>query len=490
MGSSFRPALVVGLLLILNGCGGSGGGDGLTPDDGSPAVEGSVSWEACRDNALLQCATLKVLQDHRNLDGPTIDIALNRMPATAADPLGSLLFNPGGPGGSGIELIEAFAEHDLLPPELVARYHIVGFDPRGVNHSTPVDCREFDLDDVDEYPLDVSDLQQSADSILPFVSDCHDKYGDYLLYLGSEAVVDDMEAIRLVLGEAALNFVGYSYGTRLAGIYAQKYPTTTGRLVLDGSLPPTHDSISLFREQLLPLESNLRSFAQACSAFSDCNPDSYKAALEARVATLIENGAEFELGLLATTLFAGVEEPDLIDEIAQPLYRYMQDFDTAVLLELVLSIEADDGQNEDSDYDSDTAGRAVICADDPVRPSVAEIESLRQPFNAISDLFAEIQLADAAVCMGWPEALHPLAQTATTQAPESLVIGGPTDALTPLVWSEQMAAAIGGRFLRSEHAGHTTVFSGANRCTDTAALDYLLTGTLPAMTVCTADESQ
>jgi pimeloyl-ACP methyl ester carboxylesterase len=477
-----KPALIAGLWLTLNACGGSSGEDNPVPDDGSPGVQASIEWQDCGGDSALQCATLTVPKNHRDPDGSTIDIALNRIPASGADPLGSLLFNPGGPGGSGTELVEMLGAYDLLPSEITSRYHIVGFDPRGVNKSTPIDCREFDLDDVDDYPLDVEALQQTADNLQSFVDSCMEKYGDYLLHLGSEAVADDMEAIRRGLDESTLNFVAYSYGTRLAGIYLQKYPSTTGRFILDGSLPPTHDSIFLFRGQLQALEANFQSLVTACTGFSDCDPDNYQLALENRVASLIESESDFELGLLASVLIAGVEQPGLSEQIAEPLYEYVQQFDTAPLVQLALALELDD--DTDSDYDSDTVGRAVICADDPARPSVAELESLRRPFNEVSDLFAEIQLAGAATCLNWPDALYPLAETATMQAPESLVIGGPTDAQTPVEWSEAMAAAIGGRYLRSEHPGHTTVFSGANACTDRAAIDFLLNGVLPDISVC------
>ncbi len=477
-----KTGLAGGILITLAACGGSSGG-GAASNDAQPVA---ISWAPCAEDSPLQCATVQVPMDHRDSTSEKIDVALNRMPASGDAPLGSLLFNPGGPGGSGTELIEGIIEYDFLPETITSSYHIVGFDPRGVNKSTPIDCREFDLDGIDDYPLDIEDLHEHALGLQAFYTACSDKYGEYLLHVGSEAVADDMELIRKALQEPALNFVGYSYGTRLAGIYAQKYPATTGRLILDGSLPPSHRSVDLFTEQLEPLEDNLRSLAQTCTTFSDCDPEVYKAQLEARVAALLETESDFELGLLATLLFAAVEEPDMIPQLAGPLYQYMQDFNPASLVDLALQFDSDD----DPDFDPDSVGRAVICADDPARPSVAEIEALRPSFNAQSDLFAEAQMASAMVCTGWPDSLNALPEIATTQAPAALVIGGPTDALTPIAWSEQMAAAIGGQFLRSEHVGHTTVFSGANVCTDNAAIDFLLNGTLPAVAACSPDDSQ
>lgn len=482
MANRYKAGIVTGMVWLLSACGGSGGSNDAPADD---LAVGSLDWITCEDNSALQCATLQVPMDHADSASEKIDIALNRMPASADAPLGSLLFNPGGPGGSGTQLIEELAGLNVLPAAIVARYHIVGFDPRGVNQSTPIDCREFDLDDIDGYPLNIDDLRQYETDVRDFVAACSDKHGTYLQHLGSEAVADDMEHIRRALQEPTLNFVGYSYGTRLAGIYAQKYPTTTGRVILDASLPPTHGTMALFEAQLEPLEANLTALTQSCGEFTDCDPQAIKAALESRVAQLIDMELEFELGLLALVVTIAVEEPATVALIAEPLFQYLQDFDTAPLLDLALQFDLDD----EDDFDSESVARAVICADDPVRPSVEQIEALRQRFNQTSDLFAEIQLAAAAICIGWPEALNPLAEISTRQAPATLVIGGPTDAQTPLIWSEQMAAAIGGRFLRSEHPGHTTVFSGQNACTDDAAIDFLLNGTLPDESVCPVSDS-
>ena len=130
----------------------------------------------------------------------------------------------------------------------------------------------------------------------------------------------------------------------------------------------------------------------------------------------------------------------------------------------------------------------MLCADDAARPTVEEIEALRTRFNEKSDLVAELQLIGAATCMGWPQALRPLAPIATDTAPELLVIGGPADSQTPAVWSERMSQAIGARYLLSEHLGHTVVFNDGNPCTDRVAIDYLVNGVLPDQSVCPISE--
>jgi len=129
----------------------------------------------------------------------------------------------------------------------------------------------------------------------------------------------------------------------------------------------------------------------------------------------------------------------------------------------------------------------VFCADDPARPTVESLDALRVELNAQSDLLAGFVLNIANICAGWPESIDPVQQIATNQAPVSLVIGGPSDAQTPLEHAQQMAAAVGGQFLRSEHDGHTTVFLPKDNCTNAVVETFLLTGNLPTMSVCEAD---
>ena len=443
-----------------------------------------LQWSPCAENDQLECTTLEVPMVHANPDGEKITLALNRLPSTSDSKRGSLLFNPGGPGGSGVDMLSIFVEEEVVPETVRDAYDLVGFDPRGVNNSTPVDCLDFYDEDTIDYPLDLADLQAYEASNAVYVQQCVDKYGDYLQHLGSADVVDDMELMRKALGESQLDFIGYSYGTRLAALYAQNYPTTTGRIVLDASLPPTHGNIELFEGQLVPHERNLQLFADLCQSHSECDPASYKQQIIDHTNRIISDGNDFELDIVGTVLLLAIQEPQIAVELSEPFYNYLQSGDTTELLAIAGIIE----DSEDSDFDDGTAQRAVICADDSTRPTIEEIENLRARFNEQSDLVAELQMIGAASCIGWPQALRPLPAIATDIAPEVLVIGGPADSQTPAVWGERMAQAIGARYLLSEHLGHTVVFNGNNPCADQVAIDYLVAGVLPDQSVCPVPE--
>ena len=459
-----------------------------TTNNNTDSNNSTLSWQSCASDTSLQCTTLQVPMAHDDPDGEKITLSLNRIPASGSDPLGSLLFNPGGPGGSGLLLIEEIEAEQLIPDSIRERYHLIGFDPRGVGASTPIECDSlFDELDIElnEYPRTRAETETLLSALQSFSTACHQKHGTYLQHVGSGAVAKDMELIRQALAEPALNFMGYSYGTRLAALYAQNYPGTTGRMILDGSLPPTHSVPMLFGDELTVMEANLDRLTQACQQFSSCDPASYKQRLIDRVNTLINEDAGIELDLLATLLITAVQETAIIDSIAEPLHRYSQEWDVTPLLVVAELLEDEDDTDEDND-DSAAMLYAVSCADDAERPTIDDIEALRAPFNNISDLFAELQLANAAICAHWPAALDPLPTVSTSLAPQTLVIGGPFDAQTIDEWSRQMAEAIGGRYLQSQHEGHTVVFSEQNPCTDEVAINFLLTGQLPATEVCEA----
>jgi len=170
--------------------------------DDTPNSAASVVWENCASNERLECATLQVPTLHNDTTSEKIAIALNRIPATGNDPIGSLLFNPGGPGGSGLQMIEDIAEGDIIPDSIRDSYHLVGFDPRGVGKSTPIVCDSPVLEDLNEYILNRTETEELFADLKTISDTCLEKYGSYLQQVGSAAVVRDMELIRVALDDS------------------------------------------------------------------------------------------------------------------------------------------------------------------------------------------------------------------------------------------------------------------------------------------------
>ena len=188
-------------------------------------IESDLEWSECRDQLVelltdWECAWVDAPLDHDDPAGDTISVALSRPVLDEGDTRRPLVVNPGGPGGSGIEL--AWSLVDLLPPDLLDEYYPVGWDPRGVGRSLPaVDCGDFD------------------DFAIPDVQACIDRTGPLLAQVGAADSALDLEYVRAALGVERLDYLGYSYGTALGAVYAMAHPDRVGRFVLDGAVDPT-----------------------------------------------------------------------------------------------------------------------------------------------------------------------------------------------------------------------------------------------------------
>ena len=200
----------------------------------------SVAWSACRDG--FQCAKVAVPLDHGRPGGPKISLSLIRLPAAApSQRIGSLLLNPGGPGGSGVDFVRDVGK--FMPLEIRGRFDIVGFDPRGIMRSTPLRCYDtFDqaLAGLPPFAFPVStaeeDTQQASDAKLAAACAAHG--GPILSHMSTADAARDMDVLRGLLGDDKLNYLGLSYGSMLGQTYANLFPRKVRAMVIDGVLDP------------------------------------------------------------------------------------------------------------------------------------------------------------------------------------------------------------------------------------------------------------
>ena len=201
----------------------------------------------------------------------TLQLALLRLPATdRAQRIGSLLINPGGPGGSGVDFVRDGASQ--FPSAIRARFDLVGFDPRGVNTSSPVRCVD-NLDpqaDLDPSPDNAAELAALVDQQHQFADACARRNADVLPYLSTAAVVDDLDTIRAAVGDEKLSYLGFSYGTLIGSMYADKYPEKIRAMVLDGALDPSLGETQLRTGQAKAFEGALRRMLAKCSKSTSC----------------------------------------------------------------------------------------------------------------------------------------------------------------------------------------------------------------------------
>lgn len=258
---------------VLAGC-----EDGTDDEPGKRAGGGTASspasqrldWARCEapeggeePGSEWRCATVKVPLDYAKPKGETIGIALIRKEAT--DPskrLGSMLFNFGGPGGSGVSILPRAAAGYAT---LNSRYDLVGFDPRGVAQSAGVRCRddkaqEKAYQNVDMTPDTAAEEASFMKDGADFGAGCARLSGKVLPYVGTTNAARDMDVIRRALGDEKLTYFGMSYGTELGGTYAHLFPEHVGRTVLDAVVDPTADATGHARNQATGFQRALENY--------------------------------------------------------------------------------------------------------------------------------------------------------------------------------------------------------------------------------------
>ena len=460
-----------------------------------PDVEldsGTLAWAPCADvgSALvdIECTTLMVPLDHELPDGELIEIALARVPtADRGTRIGSLVFNPGGPGGSGIDFLANAAL--LVPDEVASRFDLVSFDPRGVGMSTAVECDD-DLDD--QVPLLASgDDEGWADLVADangFTETCTVETIELAAHVGTNNAARDLDLIRDALGDEELSYVGFSYGTRLGATYAELFPDNVRALVLDGGVKPTNDLGELDGEQGAGFDDALESFANACDSDDDCVLGDLGPALDVYTGLVDEIAAagsfktddvdrvltpgELQLGV-AAALYSKQMWPVLADA----LYLADNDSDGTLLQALVDSYA---GRDPDGSYsNSQVANGFISCADDPQRLPVDEVRAEVDAAASQSVYFDDFLRASTS-CIGVSSAVDPLIIGPADGAPAILVVGNTGDPATPYEWSVELADSLtSGVLYMVEAEGHTAYLSIP--CAESVVNSYLVDLQVPAV---------
>ncbi|MER7110130.1 alpha/beta hydrolase [Streptomyces sp. NPDC000229] len=452
-----------------------------------------LTWRACGAPGF-ECATMKAPLDYADPDGEQIKLAVSRVKATGPGKrLGSLLVNPGGPGGSAVGYLQGYAGVGY-PAPVRARYDIVAIDPRGVARSEPVRCLDGPQMDaytqVDQTPDDKGEIARLAASFRNFAAGCRKHSGRILPHVSTVETARDMDILRAVLGDKRLNFVGASYGTFLGATYAELFPSRTGRLVLDGAMDPSLPTAELNRDQTAGFETAFRSFAADCVKQTDCplgtqSPTAAAARLKAFFTALDEQpvptGESRELGeALATTgVIAAMYDESAWPQLREALTRAMGGEGSALLALADSYYE----REEDGTYSNLMyANAAVNCLDQPPAFTSPEQAAAAVPsFEKASSVFGEGLAWASLNCAYWPaKATGSAHRIEAAGAAPIVVVGTTRDPATPYKWAQSLAAQLSsGTLLTYEGDGHTAYGRGSD-CIDTAINTYLLDGTVPA----------
>jgi pimeloyl-ACP methyl ester carboxylesterase len=238
--------------------------------DPSQPADFKINWSACEKSPQTQCGTLRVPVDWSNPSGTTVSLAVARRPAK--DPqqrVGTLFFNPGGPGDGAAKYI-ADAE-TFFSPTLIERFDLVGMDPRGIENSSQVRCSlPVITPETTLFPKTEQQFQQLRQHNREVGLDCLNKGGDLVRHMDTVSVARDHEALRLALGENKINWLGISYGTQLGANYAQLYPSHTRAMVLDAALEHSLPEVHQVAGEIIAAEDSFNRFTDWCPSDETC----------------------------------------------------------------------------------------------------------------------------------------------------------------------------------------------------------------------------
>jgi pimeloyl-ACP methyl ester carboxylesterase len=460
----------------------------------SPVTAGSVVWTNCGTG--FQCGTVQVPLDYSHPGAGTIGIAVLRAPATdQAHRIGSVLINPGGPGGSGIDWVRGSAPYI---PNLNTRFDLIGFDPRGVGQSAPVHCLDGPHEDawfaLDSVLDDPQEKQAAVQATKDFVAGCAQQSANLLPFVDTASAAKDMDVIRAALGDSKLTYLGFSYGTLLGQTYAHLFPTHVRAIVLDAVVDPALSSNDLQLAQLASLEQNLQAFLSDCVARKNASPPCAYAQtgdpaqkLNALVQRLDTNPLPVGNRMLTRAL--------AITGVAWELYNQFNwpDLDQGLTLadkgdgKLLLSFADDiNGRRADGTYNNEgDAFFAISCLDRPVAADISSYDQLASVVAQASPFFGPANQYTWLTCAYWPT--KPTGSTGPLTAPGAppiLVVGGTNDPATPYQWAQAVNQQLAGSVLLTRHGnGHGSYTSSL--CAQQAEDAYLINLTLPAAgTVC------
>jgi len=266
-------SVALALTLILTGCSSIYSTAPFVEEKFSALAEyeqQKLDWSSCYD--YFDCAELRVPIDYDDLSVGTFRLAVLRAAAKDQDNrLGSIVVNPGGPGGSGVDY--AYNADYIFSPDITDVYDIVGFDPRGVAQSEPISCftpEELDTNIAsDSKPDNEAEIAATLKDSKAFAEMCAEKT-DYLEHFSTSETARDMDILRAALGETKLNYVGKSYGTYLGTLYAEIFPANVGRFVLDGAVDPNIPMKDQNLAQAMGFDGALKAFVKDCLTQSDC----------------------------------------------------------------------------------------------------------------------------------------------------------------------------------------------------------------------------
>ncbi|MFE9994835.1 alpha/beta hydrolase [Streptomyces avermitilis] len=477
-----------------------------------------ITWAACKGDGMpkdLQCGKVTVPLDYARPDAGTLDVALARYRATGKS-RGSVLLNFGGPGAAGIGAL-AGDGNDFMG--LTNGYDVVTFDPRGVGQSSPVSCGEGSTEAFAELDasLDTGDPQAALKQLRKVAAQCAKHSGPVLPYIGTINASRDMDVMRAALGDKKLNYLGFSYGTRLGAVYAAQFPKKVGRMALDGVDTLTEP---LAEQGLVSAEGQqtaLDSFITWCVKDIACPFGQDSRSARQQVVQLIQS---LDQDPVPADFGQQLSGQDLVGAIGQALYskqmwptlegalaNLVQNGDASGVLRLASGGMAMPDLPRTGDRPSgrpspgpsgglvapadvpvdnpSAALMAITCADTPDRPTAEQVtrdmDKLRAAYEEASPVFGRYRLTEVLICYGRPKGTDFIRdEVRAVDTPKMLLVGTRGDPATPYRWTLETAKRLGDSAVVLDNKGEGHTGYGSSRCASQKIDAFLLYGSLPA----------
>ncbi|WP_244176143.1 alpha/beta hydrolase [Gordonia lacunae] len=456
-----------------------------------PPSQTPLQWSPCPDGVenpgagppRLQCAVVQVPLDYRDAEGDQIDLTISRLPSKNPEARrGSLMLNPGGPGGSGLNQ-PVFLTQQGIAPELLDTYDLIGMDTRGVGHSSPISCG-FSSDvqyygSIPPFAFDDAAFAEQVRTAEAVANRCSDNNDGRMRHVTTANIARDLDRIRAALGEQKGNYLGYSYGSALGAAYASMFPDATDRIVLDSNIGDTHLDQAGMRRYARGMEDTFPDFARwaadrdshyGLGNTPEAVRDTYFAIADKLDRSPVDgiDGRTFRLGM-----FVSLYNPSSYDATAQNWIAMRDGAPNDA--PLAISAAAVGSDNSWSVFLAVTCNDVEWPSDPEVYKQAVEDDRKKYPLYGAAP-------ANIMPCAYW--------QIDRTEEPAAVDDEGPTnvlvaqhqrDPVTPHVNGERINEKFGerSRLLSVDGSGHGVYALGKNVCAQDVITDYLVDGTMP-----------
>lgn len=483
--AAFGLVAVLGATVAVpSGGAGANGGSGTGEQGAGLAPPPPVVWSPCPTEPGYRCTTVPVPLDYARPHGPTIEISVIEKPA--ADPTadhGVLLFNPGGPGESGVQILPVLAA--LVPPTVADDFDLVSFDERGTGASDDLLCGPSPaaVASLDPVPDTSGGGLPAASLYRTLAADCRHRYPALLTQVNTTDAARDMDRIRQALGVRTISYWGLSYGTVLGSVYAHLFPHHVRAMVLDGAVDATQSLTTQAAAEAPAITAALDHFFSTCGGHDPCPLGADPGTTYRRLAAQLQrspipasSGGPVTVGDLYTATLYALSVP-----------RFASSFPTAL-------VAAEGGQGAPLrelalEFEQDLDGRSLVgaqwtytCNDAIGEPDPAAAEHLARTLAARDGpAGAEAVTYDLGGCLHWPAPSRPLTALAVDAGPRILVVGNTGDPNTPHVSAVDLVRTLGRATLLTWHGwGHTWLLNGSDDpCMDRDVVGYLVDGRSP-----------